>query len=212
MSVEVEDLQPGLWIWRQPHPSWSDGEGWDPWVTSVGVTSRGVSLVLDPLAPSPAAREFWDRMEAHAPTVAVVLKPDHIRDIDLFARWYGATAYGPHLFWRHEVPQTRLEYLRAGDELPGGLLALDDGRNAQETPLYLPEHRTLVFADALTAPEGELRVWSSSLYAKRTLPILRELLELDFERVIVSHGDPVHTRADFEAALEREPWSEPEGD
>ena len=29
--------------------------------------------------------------------------------------------------------------------------------------------------------------------------------------MIVSHGDPVHTRADFEAALEREPWGELEG-
>jgi hypothetical protein len=33
------------------------------------------------------------------------------------------------------------------------------------------------------------------------------MLELPFEHVIVSHGEPVHSRADFEAALEREPWS-----
>ena len=39
------------------------------------------------------------------------------------------------------------------------------------------------------------------------LPALRALLELDFEHVLVSHGEPVHTRADFEAALERTPWS-----
>jgi hypothetical protein len=26
--------------------------------------------------------------------------------------------------------------------------------------------------------------------------------------VLVSHGEPVHRRADFEAALEREPWSD----
>jgi hypothetical protein len=36
------------------------------------------------------------------------------------------------------------------------------------------------------------------------------LLELPFERVIVSHGEPLHTRGDFEQALEREPYSEPE--
>ena len=29
--------------------------------------------------------------------------------------------------------------------------------------------------------------------------------------MIVSHGEPVHTREDFVAALEREPYSEPEG-
>jgi hypothetical protein len=29
-----------------------------------------------------------------------------------------------------------------------------------------------------------------------------------FERVLVSHGEPVHARADFEAALARAPWSD----
>ena len=50
-----------------------------------------------------------------------MLKPDHIRDVDLFVRWYGARAYGPQLFWRDDVPKTELEPLRPGDELPGGL-------------------------------------------------------------------------------------------
>jgi hypothetical protein len=38
------------------------------------------------------------------------------------------------------------------------------------------------------------------------LPALRALLELPFEHVLVSHGEPVHSRAGFEAALERDPW------
>jgi glyoxylase-like metal-dependent hydrolase (beta-lactamase superfamily II) len=75
-----------------------------------------------------------------------------------------------------------------------------------ETPLYLPEQRALVFADALTAPGGVLRVWHTPWHEQRTLPALRELLALDFEHVLVSHGEPVHSRADFEAALERDPW------
>jgi len=33
------------------------------------------------------------------------------------------------------------------------------------------------------------------------------LLELPFEHVIVSHGEPVHSRAEFERALARTPWS-----
>jgi hypothetical protein len=36
---------------------------------------------------------------------------------------------------------------------------------------------------------------------------LRELLELPFEHVIVSHGEPVHTRAAYERALGLSPWS-----
>jgi hypothetical protein len=36
---------------------------------------------------------------------------------------------------------------------------------------------------------------------------LRELLELPFDYVIVSHGEPVHTRAAYERALELIPWA-----
>jgi glyoxylase-like metal-dependent hydrolase (beta-lactamase superfamily II) len=73
--------------------------------------------------------------------------------------------------------------------------------------VYLLEQRALVFADALTAPGGMLRVWSVPWFEERTLPAMRKLLELPFEHVLVSHGEPVHSRADFEAALEREPWT-----
>jgi hypothetical protein len=36
---------------------------------------------------------------------------------------------------------------------------------------------------------------------------LRELLELPFEHVIVSNGEPVRTRAAYERALKLTPWS-----
>jgi hypothetical protein len=206
--VELRDVADGLWLWRQPHPAWAENDDWEAEVCSFAVRSGGVSLLLDPLAPEPGAREVWDRLEAHAPTEVVVLKPDHTRDVDLFVRWYGARAHGPQLYWRDAVPRTELAGVHPGDELPGGLRALHDGRGMQETPLFLPEQRTLVFADALAAtPGGELRVWATPWHEQRVLPALRELLELPFERVLVSHGEPVHDRDAFAAALEREPWS-----
>jgi glyoxylase-like metal-dependent hydrolase (beta-lactamase superfamily II) len=207
MAVELRDVAPGLWLWRQPHPDWTEGNDWEPEVASFAVESRGAKLLLDPLAPPPAAREVWERIEALRPSTVVVLKPDHIRDVDLFVRWYGAAAYGPQLYWRSDVPHTELRAVQPGDELPGGLRALHDGRGVMETPVYLPDQGALVFADALTAPGGVLRVWHTPWHEQRTLPALRELLALDFEHVLVSHGEPVHARADFEAALEREPWS-----
>ena len=211
MTVEVRDVAPGLWLWRQPHPSWEQGADWEPEVASFAVESRGVTVLLDPLAPPPHAREVWTRLDALAAQVVVVLKPDHVRDVDLFVRWYGARAFGPSLFWPDDVPRTRLQPVQPGDELPGGLRAHYDGRGTLETPLYLPEQRALVFADAMTAPGGTLRVWSTPWHEERTLPALRALLALPFEHVLVSHGEPVHGRADFEAALEREPWSDRTG-
>jgi hypothetical protein len=159
------------------------------------------------MSPPPGARDVWARIDAFGPGVVVVLKPDHVRDVDLFVRWYGAAAYGPQLFWRDDVPRTELQPVQPGDELPGGLQAQHDGRGAMETPVYLPEQRALVFADGMTAPGGVLRAWATPWHEQRTLPALRALLALEFECVLVSHGEPVHERGEFVAALEREPWS-----
>ena len=205
--VQVRDVAPGLWIWRLEHPAWRPGFDWEPLVTSTCVESRGERLVLDPLAPPPEATAVWERLDAAPPTVVAILKPDHVRDVDLFAGRYGTRAFGPYLFWGGDAPDTELEGIEPEMELPGGLLALYDGRGRNETPLWLPEQRALVFADALTAPGGVLRVWGTPWHEKRTLPALRELLELPFEHVIVSHGEPVHTRTDYERALERPPWT-----
>ena len=193
-------------MWRVDHPDWEPGLDWGPAVNSTCVESGGEVAVLDPLAPIDNADEVWARLDAKPPTLAVVLKPDHVRDVDLFVRRYGARAFGPYLFWRQNIPETELDGIEPGSELPGGLVALYDGRGRNETPLWLPEQRALVFADALTAPEGELLVWATPWHEERALPALRALLDLPFEHVIVSHGEPVHDRAAYERALELPPW------
>ena len=207
VPVEPRDIAPGLWCWRFEHPDWRPHVDWEPLVTSTCVESDGEVALLDPLAPPDDAVEVWDRLDARPPTLVVILKPDHVRDVDLFVRRYGAHAFGPYLFWRENIPATELEGIEPGSELPGGLVALYDGRGRNETPLWLPDQRALVFADALTAPGGELRVWATPWHEERALPALRTLLELPFELVIVSHGDPVHTRDAYERALELRPWS-----
>ena len=206
-SGEVRDIAPGLWVWAVDYADWRPGVGWGPAVNSTCVESGGEVVVLDAKAPAEDS-EVWARLERRSPTVAVVLKPDHVRDVDLFVERYGVRAFGPWLFWRHDVPRTELEPIQPDSVLPGGLVALYDGRWRHETPLWLPEQRTIVFADGMTAPEGELLVWASRWLEQRVLPALRAMLELPFERVIVSHGDPVHGRSDFERALERPPWED----
>jgi hypothetical protein len=138
VSVEVRDVAPGLWLWRQPHPDWEEGGGWEPEVSSFAVETGGEVVLLDPLAPPPAAREVWERLDTKPPTVALVLKPDHVRDIDLFVRWYGVQAYGPRLFYPDDLPKVSLEPVVPGTELPGGIRALHDPREMAETPAYLP--------------------------------------------------------------------------
>ena len=210
MPVELRDVAPGLWLWRQENPFWRPGLDWEQLVACTCVTSGGQTLLLDPYAPpegQAGAAAVWARLDARPPAAVVVLKPDHVRDVDVFVGRYGARGYGPRLYFRDDVPQTVLRPVEPGDVLPGGLVALDDERRREETPLWLPEQRTIVFADALTAPGGgPLRVWASRRYRERTLPALRAMLAYPFERVIVSHGEPVHDRAAFERALTLPPW------
>ena len=208
MPTEIRDVAAGLWIWRTQHPDWAPDVDWEPGVTSVCVESGGEVLVLDALIPEAGADEVLARLDALRPTVAVVLKPDHVRSVDAVVERYGARAFGPSLFWRDDIPQTELEPIEPGSELPGGLVALYDGRGRNETPLWLPEQRALAFADALTERDGRLRVWGTPWHAERVVPALTAMLELPFEHVIVSHGEPLHDRAAFERALELPPWDD----
>jgi hypothetical protein len=134
--------------------------------------------------------------------------PDHVRDVDVFVRRYGARGFGPLFYFPDDVPKNKLEPVRYDRVLPGGLVALFDGRGRMETPMWLPEHHVIVFGDALTERNGELRVWSSPSHEKRELPALAAMLDLPFERIIISHCDnePVQSRAAFEKALELPPW------
>jgi len=206
VGPHVLDVAPGLWVWRMQHPAWSPEADWEPHVTSTCVESRGELGLLDALAPPGDAEEIWTRLDQRPPSFLAVLKPDHVRDIDFFAGRYSARAFGPSLFWPDDVPATQLEPVEPGTQLPGGLLALYDGRGRNETPLWLPEQRALVFADALTEREGALRVWATPWHKERALPALAALLDLPFEHVIVSHGEPVHDREAYERALELPPW------
>jgi hypothetical protein len=52
-------------------------------------------------------------------------------------------AFGPRLFFRYDIPETELQWIEPGSLLPGGIVALYDGRDRCETPLWLPEQRVL---------------------------------------------------------------------
>ncbi len=200
----IVDVDAGLWIWRIDHPTWWPEQGHDRVVTSVCVEEGGEVAVLDAVAP-PQGTGIWERLDATPPTMAVILKPDHVRSVDLFVTRYDIPAYGPDVFQKDDVPETDLELVLPGSVLPGGFTALYDGRLRNETPVWLPEHRTIVFADALTTLGGWLQVWWTPWHEERVVPALRAMLDLPLERIIISHGEPVHDRSEFERALERPP-------
>lgn len=226
-QLEIRDLGPDLWIWRVLHPGWTADADWQPIVTSTCVDLGHERLLVDPLVPPPDARTFWDRLDSRPPTAVVMLRPDHLRpcwqvpavheaakraggpiewSVDSLVRRYGCAAYGPATFEPGEEPETPVQAIAAGLVLAGGAVSLADPRGFDETPLWIPKQRVLVFADALTERRGELRTWTMADIDGSAPRALRALLELPFERAIISHGEPVHSRAEYERALDRPPW------
>ncbi|MBV8639262.1 MAG: hypothetical protein JO322_14380 [Candidatus Eremiobacteraeota bacterium] len=201
--LRITDVAPGLWLWTTSDPR---AGAFAP-LTSTCIESNEERYVLDPVLPPEGAVHVFERLDAAPPTAFAVLKPDHVRDTDAFTQRYPAAAFGPRLFFRGDAPRTELRYVDPGTELPGDVHALYDGRGRNETPLWFPAQRTIVFADALNALDGELRVWATPWHEERTLPALRALLDLPFDSVVVSHGQPLHGRADYEAALRRPAFS-----
>ncbi|HEV8374780.1 MAG TPA: hypothetical protein VGR38_00945 [Candidatus Polarisedimenticolia bacterium] len=217
--METKELAPGLWRWTAPHPDWTpDKDKPGGWAQSVGCLhlecAEGIVLI-DPLAPpegSEESRRFWKALDDD---VARVGKPVsillgnhyHQRSAQAILERYrsgpGAVILAPEEarpLLTCEVTRT----FRAGDRLPGGIMAFAvSGLDCPgETVFLLPEVRALVCADALIgAGRGRVRVpppsWGRTTpegqehYRKEFRASLRLLSDLDFEKILTSHGEPV---------------------
>jgi hypothetical protein len=46
----VQELAPGIWHWKTPHPAWSQSEPWEQEVSSYAIDDGERLLLFDPLA------------------------------------------------------------------------------------------------------------------------------------------------------------------
>jgi hypothetical protein len=216
-----EQLADGLWRWTARHPEWHPGE-FGSEVASFALTAGDETVLLDPLLP-PEPEAVLDLIERElGERLAILITvPYHVRSSEeIRHRFRGQVET---TIWGHPACRKRLSEsagfraFEPGDELPAGASAHRIGKpRRHEMPLHLPSHRALVFGDAVAEVDGELRVWSdrrmdaevSRFYRERFNPTLEPLLELDFDRVLVTHGQPVLQggREQLEAALRAEPW------
>jgi hypothetical protein len=187
----LEEIEPGLWRWTALHPGWRPGaspESPADWPRPVGCVlcdAPDATVLIDPLLP-PGDERFLGALDEHVGRrdrrVAVLTTIGfHRRSRDELAERYGAATS------------------RARKSLPAGVESFPI-RGAGETIFWLAEHRALVPGDRiLGAPGGRLRLcpesWLRYLGSGMTLPALakalRPLLDLEIERVLVSHGEPV---------------------
>jgi hypothetical protein len=186
----VEEIAPGLWHWTAPHDR-----------IRIEVSSYYLEperVVIDAMVPPPGL----DWFEEHGPPQHVLLTNRHHSR----HAWRLRDAFGCDVHCirngLHELegrgPAVPFDF---GDELPGGAVVYEvDAICPDETALHLPAYRALACADGVVrgfASGGELSFVPDHLMdePERTKAGLRDayrrLLDLDFDLLLLAHGDPV---------------------
>ena len=209
----MQELAAGLWRWTARHTEWHPGR-FGAEVASFAVEAEP-TLLIDPLLPA-HADGLLERLDALEPKAILITIPYHTRSAEDLSDRYGATIHG-HLAVKKRLGRTK-RFRPIEGELPGGARAYPIGKPRRyETPIHLPSHRALAWGDAIiTTPEGDLRLWHMDRvdekrirwYRERFNPTLAPLLELDLERILVTHGPPVLTNgsAALKGAIAAKPW------
>jgi hypothetical protein len=221
MSATPQRLAPDLWRWTARHPEWHPGE-FGREVASFALRAGDEAILIDPLLPPEpeAVLELIDEILGERLSILITV-PYHVRSSEQIWRRFGKRA--DTTIWGHPAAAKRLDDRSAfrevepGNGLPAGVSAHRIGKpRRHEMPLHIPSHRALAFGDAVAEVDGALVVWSGErvdanterFYRERFNPTLEPLLELDFERVLVTHGQPImeNGREHLRTALERRPW------
>lgn len=213
----VERVADGIWRWTARHPEWHPRTSFGAEVASYAIRDGDGTLLVDPLVPADGAFPAALDAVVAGPVRIVITIPYHVRSAEPLRDRYGATIHGHPALAKRLGDTTGFHAITAGVPLDGGLLPVAIGRPRRyETPLFVPERRALIFGDAVVEAGGALRVWMQreitpqrlAWYAERLRPTLEPLLELDVERVLVTHGAPVLAggRAALRAALDAGPW------
>ncbi len=186
----MEEIAPGLWHWTARHPHICS--------TVSSYYLENECVLLDPMFP-PDGPDWFSARDT-APRHIVLSNRHHDRDSWRLRETFGCEVHcisnGLHeLQGRGEV--TPFQF---GDELPGGIVAHEVGAICpDETALHIPAHRALACADGVVRWPGVdgltfVPDWLMD-EPEQTKEGLRDayrgLLELDFDRLLLAHGEPV---------------------
>jgi hypothetical protein len=217
----MERLTDGLWRWSARHPEWHPGE-FGAEVASFAAQAGDDTLLIDPLLP-PEPDEVLRTIDgALGARLAILITiPYHVRSAEqLWRRYRGdaeTTIHGHPAAAKRLDDRSAFREIEPGATLPGGATAHAIGKPRRyETPLHLPSHHALVFGDAVAEVDGRLVVWTSTkvdakverFHRERFNPTLEPLLELDFDTVLVTHGEPLLSggKRALHRALDAKPW------
>lgn len=217
--AQVDRIGPGLWSWARRHPEWHPG-AFGAEVVSFMAAGERETILIDPLldAEDPA----WDLIATAAGPVRILITiPYHVRSAESIRDRFGGerevTIHGHPAVAKRLASTAGFEPFAAGDRLPAGISAHAIGSPRRyETPLLIPGHDALVFGDAVAGTDAGPRIWSerridervARFYAERFAPTLLPLLDLDFGRLLLTHGPSVlrDGKAGLREAIEAPPW------
>ena len=218
----MDVIADGIWRWMARHPEWHPRTAFGSEVSSYVLRDGDNTLVIDPIAPGGDVKALLDQLDGIvAGHVRILITiPYHVRDAEPVWQHYRdrkATICG-HLAVAKRLADDRgFRALSAGVAIDSGILPVPIGNPRRyEMPFFVPEHRALVFGDAIVEVDGAARVWIQrpvtperlDWYQGRLRPSFEPLLDVDCDRLLVTHGQPVLAggRQALRHALDDGPW------
>jgi hypothetical protein len=184
----VEEIVPGVWHWSAVHPN-----------IKIPVHSHYLEaerVLIDPIAPEDGVDWF---AEHGPPTDVLLTNRHHYRSSALFAERFGVAVHCSRRGLDEFTHGQDIEPFDPGDELPGGVVVHDVGAICpDESALYVPAHAALALADGAVRwePGGPLAFVPDGFMdePEKTKEGLRasyrRLATLDFEHLLLAHGEP----------------------
>jgi hypothetical protein len=185
----VREIGPGLWQWTARHER-----------IGIDVSSyylAGERVLIDPITPDGGLSWF----EEHGPPEHVLLtNRHHDRHAWRFRDAFGCSVHCIRNGLYELEGRGPVEPFDVGQELPGGAVAYEiDAICPDETALHIGAHRALACADGVVRfRDGDELGFVPEQYmddpedTKRALrEAYREVLDLDFDLLLLAHGRPV---------------------
>ena len=184
----MQELVPGVHHWTTFH------EGIGAEVHSYYLTGVQPALVIDPRVPA----EGLDVFDARPPRHVLLTNRHHLRHAQRFAERFGAKIWCHHAGLQ-DLAGVEVTGFRHGEELPGGVLAVEIGALCpEETGFYLPQAGVLALGDSLTREDDVLCFVPDAYMGDAPeavkhglLQAFSRCLELDFDVLLLAHGEPL---------------------
>lgn len=187
----MQEIAPGLWHWTAHHPLIHSD------VSSYYLLADRVAI--DPKLPAEGLPWF----EEHGvPEHVLLTNRHHDRDAWRLRDAFGCTVHCIRNGLHELEGRGPVEAFDFGDVLPGGAVAYEvDAICPDETALHIPAHHALAVADGVVRRPGRDGLvfvpdefMDEPAKTKAGLrAAYRRLLDLDFDLLLLAHGDPVVT-------------------